>query len=202
MFKKKKAMKYTLSIFFVSLYASNVFAAGVDAAIFMIGGSVILLLFTSFTAIPIFKVLIPDASDTVVFSSFLLLIINFITSMEYYWVLQKYNVSLLLFIIPYIIVCANYFLFFIFKKHKKLLTETTVNKVKISKNSQELINNVIDHNITAVLQSLNEGANPREKDDSGYTALDYANGHGFSDIYGVLIAHNKSSKPTTKSVSA
>ena len=59
-------------------------------------------------------------------------------------------------------------------------------KIEINDVNNDLILAISNNDMKAVINCLALGANPNKKNSDGYTAIDYARGHGFRDIHDVL----------------
>ncbi len=73
-------------------------------------------------------------------------------------------------------------------RDKSLIRDAQINanqpKVRsLSDIDEKLVMAVIDNDIEYVKQLVKQGANPKSKNDAGYSAEDFARGHGLSDIY-------------------
>ncbi len=63
------------------------------------------------------------------------------------------------------------------------------NENQCSEQSINLIEKVIDNDIDGVNMALYNGGNPNEINSTGYSALDYARGHGYAAIQHILQSH-------------
>ena len=83
----------------------------------------------------------------------------------------------------------------VFDSISKSKSATITVKEKTHDEIDSLISATINNDINSVIEILNSGANPRTKDSSGYTAIDYARGHGYNAIQ-ELLEKNITNRPT------
>lgn len=78
-----------------------------------------------------------------------------------------------------------------YEKHpEKLSTNRVVAAESVPDLTIKLIDAVTANDIKLVSNLLAVGADPSSKDSNGYSAIDYARGHGHDAVLGVLNDHN------------